>query len=77
MWLVTHNTILTKDNLALKGWVGDPKCQFCLKNETIDHLFIQCTLAQQVWFWSGKSQLVMQTQSDWDTIINFAFSVFN
>ncbi|XP_078175205.1 uncharacterized protein LOC144568710 [Carex rostrata] len=75
MWLVSHNTILTKDNLAIKGWVGDPKCQFCLHNESIDHLFITCTLAQQIWFWLGKTQLIMQSWTTWDSILAFAYSL--
>lgn len=75
MWLVSHNTILTKDNLAIKGWVGDPKCQFCLHHELIDHLFITCTLAQQIWFWLGKSQFIMQSWTTWDSILAFAYSL--
>ena len=45
MWLVHHNTILTKENLAAKGWIGDMTCQFCTDVETTDHLFINCVLA--------------------------------
>ena len=48
MWLVSHNTILTKDNLNLKGWIGDQTCHLCTENESIDDLLIKCHLAQPV-----------------------------
>ena len=72
MWLVSHNTILTKDNLTLKGWVGDQTCHFCSEHESINHLFITCNLAQQIWFYLGKSQWVMQNWHTWDDILHFA-----
>ena len=57
MWLVTHNKILTKQNLVARGWVGDPLCQFCNKHiEDVNHMFLQCSIAQQIWFWLGRSQ---------------------
>lgn len=75
MWLVTHNSILTKDNLLIRGWVGPLNCQFCSYDETIDHLFLNCTLAQRVWFWLGKSQDYMQQWHTLDDILTFALSM--
>ena len=49
MWLVENNAILTKDNLLKRHWSGDPNCQFCMTNETIDHLFFQCPVARITW----------------------------
>ena len=75
MWLVTRNSILTKDNLLIRGWVGPSNCQFCSQDETIDHLFLNCTLAQRVWFWLGKSQEYMQQWYTLDDIIKFSLSM--
>jgi len=49
MWLISHNVILTKDNLLKRKWQGDPKCQFCPENETITHMFFECSMAKFVW----------------------------
>lgn len=72
MWLVSHNTILTKDNLVKKGWTGSTQCQFCYHLEYVDHLFILCNLAQQVWFWLEKSQNVIYQWHTWEDLIKFA-----
>lgn len=50
MRLAMHRKILTKDILATKSWTGVRTCHFCTDNETKDHLFLTCILAQQVWF---------------------------
>lgn len=75
MWLTSHNTILIKDNLAIRGWVGDHTCQFCSYAETVAHLFLTCSLAQQVWFWLGKSQNYMHTWTQFDNIVTFAMQL--
>lgn len=48
VWLLLRNSILTKDNLLKHGWVGDPGCPFCGRNESIDHLFLQCSMAKML-----------------------------
>ena len=53
-WLVKEGKILTKDNLAKKGWIGDHKCHFCNENETIDHLFVTCPLISSIWSWIAE-----------------------
>ena len=49
MWFLNRKVILTKDNLAKRNWTGDKHCVFCQSNETVEHLFISCTFAQDVW----------------------------
>lgn len=49
LWLAVNNVILTKDNMIKRKWQGDPSCYFCHKNETIDHLLFQCSVAKSVW----------------------------
>lgn len=41
MWLVLRKSILTRDNLLRRGWIGDKKCPFCMQDESIDHLFFE------------------------------------
>jgi hypothetical protein len=54
MWLTCQSKILTKDQLREKGWIGSASCPFCNADETVNHLFITCSLVRQVWFWMGK-----------------------
>ena len=50
MWLVLKNNILTEDNLYKRGWrKGDKLCQFCDKEESIQHLFFECPVARLIW----------------------------
>ena len=50
LWLFTNNNFLTKDNLFKRGWrKGDNKCQFCDKEETIQHFFFACPTARLIW----------------------------
>jgi hypothetical protein len=48
-WLVVRNKILTKDNLRKRCWIGSLNCCFCGVDETIDHLFFKCPIAQYMW----------------------------
>lgn len=49
VWLLVRNSVLTKDNLLKRGWVGDSKCVFCGKDEMVDHIFLQCPVAKFLW----------------------------
>ena len=49
MWLALRNSILTKDNLLRRGWKGDEKCPFCGHKESINHLFLSCSVARLLW----------------------------
>jgi hypothetical protein len=48
MWFLQRKVILTKDNLVKRNWQGNLKSYFCDEDETIQHLFIECPLAQMV-----------------------------
>ena len=41
--------LLTKDNLAKRQWTGCKKCVFCDADESVEHLFISCTFARDIW----------------------------
>jgi len=49
MWLVIQNSIITKDNLGKQKWKGNKSCTFCSKNESVQHLFFECSRAKCVW----------------------------
>ena len=49
MWFVHKQVILTKDNLVKRNWTGSTRCNFCDRDETIKHLFLDCPLAKVLW----------------------------
>jgi hypothetical protein len=49
LWLVSHNKILTRDNLAKRQTINDGRCLFCCEPESMCHLFFECDVARDVW----------------------------
>ena len=49
LWFLNRKELLTKDNLVKRQWVGCTRCVFCNENESVEHLFIKCNLARDVW----------------------------
>ncbi|XP_066160362.1 uncharacterized protein [Oryza sativa Japonica Group] len=49
MWYLLKGVVLRKDNLARRNWNGGLTCCFCMKNETIQHLFMDCHYAKFIW----------------------------
>ncbi|WVZ57554.1 hypothetical protein U9M48_007926 [Paspalum notatum var. saurae] len=49
LWFFKRGVILTKDNLAKINWKGRRICEFCSKQETIQHLFFKCHYAKFLW----------------------------
>lgn len=49
-WLLAHRKVLTGENLAKRGILGPHRCPLCCsEEETIEHLFIECDYACQMW----------------------------
>ena len=48
-WYLRRGVILTRDNLAKRNWQGSKKCVFCHHDESIKHLFFQCSFARSIW----------------------------
>lgn len=46
---MSNNAVLTKDVMIRRKWKGNPKCQFCESDESIDHLFFTCSVAKAIW----------------------------
>ena len=49
VWYLLKGVVLTKDNLASRNWNGSLRCCFYMKNETIQHLFMECHFAKFIW----------------------------
>jgi hypothetical protein len=49
MWCLKREVVLTKDNLAKRNWGGSKQCSFCLREETIQHMFFDCSYARFIW----------------------------
>ena len=50
MWTAAYGQILTLDNLMLQGRpLANRCCMCCCNEETVDHLFIFCSLAHSMW----------------------------
>lgn len=75
MWLTCKYKILTKDHLKTKGWQGSIKCEFCNQEESVNHMFITCSFARQVWFWMGQCHQHFFKWSSMEDIITFAVSL--
>ncbi len=45
MWYLLKGVVLTKDNIARRNWNGSLRCCFLIKNENIQHLFMDCHYA--------------------------------
>jgi hypothetical protein len=49
MWYLIKNIALTKDDLARKRWKWSIKCCGCSLNESVQHLFLDCSIARCIW----------------------------
>ena len=47
--VLNRKVILTKDNLIKRRWIGCKKCVFCDTDESVEHLFISCPFARDIW----------------------------
>jgi hypothetical protein len=49
-WILMHRKLLTGENLTKRGIIGPHRCPMCCNApETTDHLFVDCSFAQEVW----------------------------
>ena len=49
MWFLHRKVLLTKNNLIKRRSTGCKKCVFCDTDDSVEHLFISCPLARQIW----------------------------
>jgi hypothetical protein len=59
LWLVSHSSILTWDNLLKRGFVGPSLCILCgAAEETMNHLLNTCPYTAQIW---DQAATIMRT----------------
>ena len=68
IWILTHQRLLTGENLERRGHAGPFRCPLCVANtETISHLFFNCPYTISIWngivqnedagfHWNGSNQ---------------------
>ena len=49
LWLVSHNKIMTRDNLRKRQILKPEECSFCLEKESVNHLLFECIVAKNIW----------------------------
>jgi hypothetical protein len=67
LWLIWHNAVATKDNMKRKKWLRN--YSFCSEDETINHMFFNCS--SSIYMWSTISVSII----DIDLLILLNFLV--
>lgn len=49
LWLACHRRLATRERLEKFGIIRDNNCYFCIKIESIDHLFNGCNIMKNIW----------------------------
>ena len=49
LWQLFQDSVLTREVMRRRGWLGRPACDFCNKKETSNHLFFTCPVARDMW----------------------------
>lgn len=49
LWLLSHNKLLTRDNLSKRLHLTDESCLFCCESESVHHLFFSCDISKCFW----------------------------
>ena len=75
MWLVCKSRIVTRDNMAKRGWGGELKCSFCPDSESAIHLILHCSIAKQIWFYMGECQNMIHIWVSFDDVFDYVHSL--
>ncbi|CAL0332867.1 unnamed protein product [Lupinus luteus] len=55
-WRLLNNKMPTDENLQSRGCALASKCDLCrLKEDSTQHLFLQCSFAKSIWQWLGST----------------------
>jgi hypothetical protein len=49
MWFLHQKVLVTRDNLAKRNCHGNMKCCLCGKEESVQHVFIDCPFSKNRW----------------------------
>jgi hypothetical protein len=47
--LLSHNKLLTRDNILKRQHLQDVRCLFCAENGSVEHLCFSCDIVKLVW----------------------------
>jgi predicted GNAT superfamily acetyltransferase len=67
---MSHNRLLTRDNLKKRRDVSDPTCLFCSEHESISHLFFECFVAVSVWKLVSEV-LCVDVDNDYESVAKY------
>jgi hypothetical protein len=70
--LLSKNKVLTRDNLSKRRKVEDTSCLFCCELETVNHLFLECVVAKQMWL-ELAAAFNIQLDPSLDSVGSFGF----
>ena len=73
LWLVSHNKIMTRDNLRKRRIIKPSDCVFCSEDETIHHLLFDCVVAMFVWV-IIREHLKVDAGTDYLSVARFCLS---
>ena len=75
-WLVVNRKISTWDNLYKRDWFGPNRCSLCkIEVETVDHIFVGCSIVQKVIHILGSMFDVHMLWSDTSLLENLSSRV--
>ncbi|CAK8561770.1 unnamed protein product [Lathyrus sativus] len=73
MWMACHHRLATRGRLKRLGLTTDDKCNFCDKEETVDHLLFECPLFrtcwQQILVWLGFQHFPCEWREELEWLI--------
>ncbi|CAK8573800.1 unnamed protein product [Lathyrus sativus] len=73
MWMACHRRLSTRGRLKRLGLTTDDRCNFCDKEETIDHLLFDCppfkTCWQQILVWLGFQHFPCEWREELEWLI--------
>ncbi|XP_058775295.1 uncharacterized protein LOC131649554 [Vicia villosa] len=71
LWLVCHERLATRGRLHHLGMVDKKECNFCAKEETVQHLFFECDKLKTIWRNILKWIQVVHEPGGWESEIKW------
>lgn len=77
-WRVLRNALSTGDNLRKRGMLTNTLCSCCGENETVDHIFLQCRNAKELWnqeLWT--TPIIIDTAATFASVLQASYQWIN
>jgi hypothetical protein len=76
LWLVLRGALVMNERMCCWGYEGSTLCRFCYGGqESIDHLFFNCSFCRRIWRNLMALCLVQQPFTDWDNVVSWSCSL--